>query len=275
MSGPVNVTEPKPVQGDLAELSPKPLLIPFAAQSGGLGPNDVDQGKLKNCCLPAVLAAMANTETGRARIRAMTVFDKGTSALSQVNGKPVLTPGVVRVSFGTNNTVVVISRLLYREKMAPSEKGPGEILYAKNTSGQGWVSFIEKAYAIFLSNRKKAPEISYAILIMIDPKTVMQDLMGLRLAPSVVVPSKSRAATRTLLKQANTFPTVATTPKAPSGINTPHGALANHAYAIRGLKEVVEKGVKKSLVLLSSDEDEFPFDDFLLDFDTIVTVRRQ
>jgi len=266
--------EPKAVRGDLATMPPGPLLAPFG---GELTASDVDQGKLKNCCLPAVLAAMANTATGRSRIRTMLLYTENASVRSTVSGAAsgtgVVTRGLVRVSFGSPAKVVPVSRLLYREQV---DKGVGDILYAKADSGQGWVSFIEKAYVLHHAARSKLTEASYANLILIDPKTVLQDLMPTRKPPRVVTVAKAgKAAIRQLLAEATTVPTIAMTPKAADGrFNTPHSLIANHAYAVRGLRTETVKGRASTWVRLASDEDECRFEHFLADVDTIVALAK-
>jgi len=274
MAPPVKtVVEPRALRGDLSELPAAPLLRPFASSQGVLYSNDVDQGKIKNCCLPAVLAAMANTSLGQERIRKMIAFNEQVQARSVVNGAVVVTPGIVRVTFGVGASVIAISRLLYREK---SPNPPGEILYAKSLSGQGWVSFIEKAYAVFASHRAKQGEVGYASLVLIDPKTVMLDLLAPRLAPLVIPVTKysAPAAVSRWLARSGQRPTIATTPKAAdNGFNTPHALMANHAYAVVGLDITGQKRARESIVKLSSDEAEIALGDFIADFDSIVTLR--
>jgi hypothetical protein len=267
------VTEPRLVRGDLADLTATPLLRPFASDEADLAPSDVEQGKIKNCCVAAVLGAMANTSVGRARIRSMIAFNAEEEVRSVVNGVVMVTRGLVQVSFGVDRSTIAISRLLYREQSAD---GPGEILYARSQSGQGWVSFIEKAYAVFISRRRKQPEVGYSSLVLVDPRTAMQDLLAPRQPPQVLPITTKSAATPTvvrgLLIKAGTSPTVATTPKA-AGFNTPHNLMANHAYAVRGLQMRKAKGAKQATatVLLSCDEDEIALRDFIMDFDSIVT----
>jgi len=268
----IEVTEPSAALGDWAELPTKPLLRPFGSGQGQ-DPNDVNQGKLKDCGLAAVLGAMANTPHGKKRIRRMIAFDEQEEVRSKVGDAVVATRGIVRVTLGSNGEIVEISRLLYRDK---AEKGPGDILYASTYSGQGWVSFIEKAYAVFRSKHRNPGAIGgmgYASLLMVDAKTVMNDLLAPAVAPFVCYIRKNPSLARRLLNQATVIPTVATTPKS-AEFNTPHGAMANHAYTVRGLRKAAAKGGKKLIVKLSCDEDERPLEEFLADFDMIIALTR-
>lgn len=255
------------------EMDPKQILLPpFKGAGNRLDATKVEQGALKNCCVPAVLSAMANTNVGNQRIHQMISIDAQKVIRSENRkGTMFTTSGPVTVSFA-QNARVVISRLLYLDVSASETT----IFYAYYGSGEeGWVSFIEKAYAIYVSSKKNKPP-GYANIAYMDPNTVMNDLM----APGkpAMVTSVKEGGSRLLwvLKQATDVPTVAATPSFPDGrfnVRPDSSIIANHAYAVRKMAKVLINKTPRMCVILSSPDDYIAYDDFLRDFDVVSSAR--
>ncbi len=270
----VKVKEPKHAHGPghavpgapPIDLPTKNLMEPFTKDP--LRAVDVEQGDIGDCVLPAVLAAMAHTTVGRQKIRKMIRMNKTVMVRSEGNGKVWVTRGLVTVTFPGRTGQVSISRLLYREG--------NRLTYSRSRKkNAGWVSFIEKAYAVKLGN-------DYARLRNIDHGTVFKDLIGkppeqirLRKAEGGPLLLKRTDYIRKMLNEATRFPTIATTPKGKGGFNTPHGAdiglMANHGLAVLGMHT---KG-KMNYVLLAIEGSvmAFPFADFLKDIDYVARVK--
>jgi hypothetical protein len=271
----VKLTEPNYVPGSTGpgfDLPAKPLLPPFKAKQ--LSPTEIEQGSLADCVLPAVLAAMAHTSTGRTQLRKMVKMQSGVVVQSTWSRGKITSKGLVTVAFPTAKVPVQISRLLYRQG--------NTVLYARSSQKTGWVSFIEKAYAV----RKGG----YSGLRHIAPLMVMKDLLGktpsfiqLRKNEGGPLLLKNLTLLKKMLTEATAYPTIATTPKG-SGFNTPNGAAyglaANHGSAVLGMGTITEKRPgkrpRKVTVVKLSDEGSvvpFPFALFLKDFDYVVSVR--
>lgn len=273
----VKVDEPKHAQGPgnrvpgvpSVSLSQKNLMVPFT--NAPLRAIDVNQGDIGDCVLPAVLAAMAHTNIGRRKIRAMITINNNVTVRSKLMGKVFISKGLVTVMFsGPNKGPAQISRLLYRE-------GNRLVYSTSRKKGAGWVSFIEKAYAVKLGK-------DYAKLRHINHLTVFRDLMGkspdeIKLRKTEGAPLLLRNTGRLvkMLKDATRYPTIATTPKSANkgSFNTPHGMnaglMANHGVAVLGMHK---KG-KVNYVLLAIEGSvvAFKYSDFLKDIDNVVRVK--
>ena len=248
------------------DLSAKNLMVPFT--SDPLRAVDVEQGDIGDCVLPAVLAAMAHTSIGREKIRKMVRINETVMVRSEWNGKVFVSKGLVTVTFPGRKGPVSISRLLYREG--------NRLVYSRSRKkNAGWVSFIEKAYAVKLGN-------DYAKLRNIDHGTVFQDLMGkppeqvqLRKTEGGPLLLKHTSHIRRMLNDATRIPTIATTPKGKGDFNTPHGAdiglMANHGLAVLGMHT---KGkVDYALLAIEGSVMAFPYADFLKDIDYVARVK--
>ena len=209
------------------DLPTEPLLPRFMADE--ITADEVEQGDLSDCTVPAVLAAMANTEIGRKQIHAIVQFDERAIVHSKWSRGDLVSPGLVTIALQSGSQE--ISRLLYREG--------ADLLFARSKNGAGWVSFIEKAFA--------AKKGGYQEIAHIGVAAVMRDLTGtepihtqLRSAEKgkLLLDSHGIAALRTLLARATLRPTVAATPdpKVKATFNTASGLLASHAYAVLGFK---------------------------------------
>lgn len=270
----VKIKEPKHAHGPghavpgapAIDLSKKNLMVPFT--NDPLRAVDVEQGDIGDCVLPAVLAAMAHTSVGRRKIRKMIRMNKTVMVRSEWNGKVCVSRGLVTVTFPGRKGPVSISRLLYREG--------NRLVYSRSRKkNAGWVSFIEKAYAVKLGN-------DYARLRNIDHGTVFQDLMGkppeqvrLRKTEGGPMLLKRTSHIRRMLNDATRFPTIATTPKGKGGFNTPHGAdiglMANHGLAVLGMH--AKGNVNYALLAIEGSVMAFPYADFLKDIDYVARVK--
>jgi hypothetical protein len=231
---------------------------------------DVEQGDIGDCVLPAVLAAMAHTSIGRQKIRAMIRINNKVQVRSKDLGKVRVSRGLVTVAFPGHKDPVPISRLLYREG--------NRLVYSRSRKkGAGWVSFIEKAYAVKLG-------FDYAKLRNIDHGTVFRDLMGappeemqLRKSEGEPLLLKKTSPLAKMMKEAARFPTIATTPKSKTkgGFNTPHGAniglMANHGLAVLGMH--AKGNVKYVLLAIEGSMMAFRYSDFLKDIDYVARAR--
>lgn len=258
----------------------KPLLLPFRSAERKITPSEIQQRGLGECPLIAVIAAMTNTQRGQEQLRRMIDFDEQMVVFSSIGEQILNTQGLVVVKFPTisRSSHIKISRLLYRYE------DTGDLVYASSTQQQGWVGFIEKAYAILVSTRNKWKNTSYQALRFepgsktnINVKQVFQDMLGV---PVLVIDIKRNPRIiMKFLSEVVNFPTVATTPLNDKKFNTPHGETyglaANHAYAIKGIKEKIINRRKDYIVELIGDEpDEVPFRLFMEDFDQLVTLKR-
>lgn len=257
--GIVKLDEPRHKRGHREiDLRP-PLLEPFF-EGKGLHPGEVEQRMMDDCCLPGVLAAMANTSMGKDQIRRMVSYYPSVEVRSKLFSEEFPpTKGLVEIRF-TNEQIIQISRYLYRET------DTNEVMYSRSNTGQGWVSFIEKAYAILLSNRKNQLA-GYDSLIRIDSMTVMRDLIGV---PKLIniKNTKDIGYLSKILSKAKDYPTVAATPIGNSHRfeTTPHGAIKNHCYAILGFL--------KGEVILSQPDLLIPFEHFYKEFEFVITLQR-
>jgi len=257
------VDEPKATPGHPSiELPDSPLLPAFVDDD--IKAVHVEQGDLSNCALPAILAAMANSESGRAQLRTLVQIDQGATVLSRWSRGMLKSVGLVTVTLSSG--VQTISRLLYRED--------GRVLYARSSRAEGWVSFIEKAYAAKCGGYDKIAHLG-VVLAMTDLNGGRRPIRSqLRTAEGgkLLLDPKAVEDLKRRLAQATRQPTVAVTPPG-AAFNTPSGLLiTDHAYAVLNLGAAGKHTTVKLLDCGTNVDQDLPFVTFLKEIGDVVTA---
>lgn len=178
---------------------------------------EVRQGSVRNCPLPALLAAMAYTK----QLGKITVTEKRTPAVSSYKGKSITVDRYFEVTFSGQAPIQVTDRFW--------GSGPCSMEYARSTEKALWVSLIEKAYVkLRVGNTyEKLSDVNASP----DANTVVEDLTGAPVANVVVVASQSDDQLRQQLQKARTTPMIAR-------LDNPQSNNA-HAYTVEGMDPAV------------------------------------
>lgn len=138
----VELIEPEPVFGQSAALQNVNLPL-FAGEQNAPVPEDMVQGNLNNCPVAAILAALAHVEpeTVAGMIARSTAEVRSRRRSDPPDSLPYRTDRLYTVQFLGGHPVQVSSFLYYTG---------GAIAYARSPEDRAaWMSYIEKAYAVF------------------------------------------------------------------------------------------------------------------------------
>jgi hypothetical protein len=228
----VELIEPEPVFGQSAALQNVNVPL-FAGEQNVPVPEDVVQGALNNCPVAAILAALAHVapETVSGMIARRSADVRSRRRSDPPDSFPYRTDRLYTVQFLGGHPVQVSSFLYYTG---------GVIAYAHSPENRAaWMSYIEKAYAVFRGGSSynrlntttqlgQAPSLNQ----------VMEDLAGpydfADLAENLMYRHNSDSAAltdadvRQMLAQADQRVTVAGSRDA--GI--PESVVSNHAYTV-------------------------------------------
>jgi hypothetical protein len=229
----VQLTEPEPVFGHPAQLQEVTLPL-FTGSPSVPRPGDVKQGALNNCPLAAILVAMAHATSavlsGMITEQAATVQSRRRS--DPAGQYPYQSSRLYRVQFRSGSLQTVSSMLYYAW---------GRVAYAHSDAGVGWMSFIEKAYAVFRGSNSynglntatqvgPPPSANRVIEDLAGPPDIA-DLVGNRMfvhgSADVALTNQNL---RQMLARADGRATIAASPA--QGIPTGIGILHNHTYAV-------------------------------------------
>lgn len=244
---PTLVPEPKPRPTDsVAGYFPAITDDPFLGATT-LTADQVNQGNIGNCPVPAVLAAMANTR--QAAVQAMISKVIGPVRYTPTFPSPPTFGHFFKVTF-PNTPPIVSSPLVYKVPRPSQSTDPAEIMYA-HSPGQrpSWVSMMEKAYVLKKDTNPDPLLKSYTVLDGggkgLNPIEVMNDIAGKDaewvVDPKEVDPSEVQAKhpwTAAHLQQvfgnANRVPTIAAS-RSDQNVIDPLPIFKHHDYAVLGM----------------------------------------
>jgi hypothetical protein len=171
---------PQAMQSQVQKLDRTPTKLDlFDSTTTQPSPDDVRQGFVGDCPVPATLIAMAGTPTGRTKITAM-IQSLTVKALAskESNGTMHTTDRKLQVTFASGTSVDITDYVYLNGYVtSPGVKSTGnlEMVFTRSdgnpTSGVMWPSFIEKAYVVLKGS-------DYDVLDGRDVKEVMNDLWG-------------------------------------------------------------------------------------------------
>jgi hypothetical protein len=208
--------------------------------NGAPKPEDVIQGELAVCPLAAVLVAVAHAKPDFLQQMLPKATPATVISTLAANAKfRLVTNAVMTVQF-RDAKPIEISTLLYYEALGDEDQAVYQIPYAHSDTGVSWVSFIEKAYAVWRGKN------SYATLNanrQLQANDVMKDVVGphifVDLTHDRLFTPKDKGNTEedlsnkrmeNLLKAAKQHPTIA----ASRDIVGNSKIVANHGYAVLG-----------------------------------------
>ena len=228
----VELIEPDPVFGQPTALQNVDLPL-FASQQALPSPEDVVQGALNNCPVAAVLAALAHVapESVPGMVSRSTADVRSRRRSDPPDSFPYRTNRLYTVQFRSGSPAQVSSFLYYTG---------GDVAYAHSPNhSASWISYIEKAYAVFRGggsyNRlntttqlEQPPSLNQVMEDMAGPVDFadLQDNLLYRHASDSA--ALTDAILRDMLSQAVHRVTVAASRS--SGI--PDGVVPSHAYTV-------------------------------------------
>lgn len=237
---PIELIEPDPVFRHAVTL--REFVGPLLGGQNVPAPEDVIQGLIGNCPIAAVLVAMAHATpsaiTGMITERTAVVRSRRRS--DPAGQFPWRTNRLYTVQF-RRGSPARISTLLYHDST-------GGLIYAHSPNGVGWVSYMEKAYAVFrgansynrlndTTSLAQPPSANQVMEDLAGPFDLV-DLAGDRVyphnAPDVALTTQHLRQVLTRAGQRPKRPTIASTPPGA----TPPGAtiFRNHSYAVLGFR---------------------------------------
>jgi hypothetical protein len=260
---------------------------------------DVRQQLILGCALPAAIAAKAHVCEKQVRLG---IKDQpGALGSNPVEVKSWFDGETERSRFSADRLVRVeffefsqrLSPLLYFD-------GLGHPRFAFSDDGAGWVSYIEKAYAMVRGNhvyenldaldalnpdRSRKPQdppsvqrimidlmgpIDFADMSTTGKEWLFQDIAD----PAVGGVDKplTRTLLKNMLKRADRYATVATTPSRNATADR-LGLVTFHTYAVISFKGDTVK-LFNALASIGAREPEIAFDDFWKAFDGVYQARR-
>jgi hypothetical protein len=245
------IPEPRPRPSDnitryFSTIADEPFL--------GTAPSEqqVLQGHIANCPLPAVLAAMARSRSNTVRAMVTKIpfnLHHGNSFLyiSVFSGAPNFNH-YYTVKFSASSPIIV-SPLVYEAPAPPQLTQGREIMYAHSPGAlPSWVSLVEKAYVLMKDPEPDVQRRRYTILDGggkgLDPIEVMNDVAG-QGAEWVMDPQDpdfqphpkhqwTRSHLRQVFAAANHVPTVAASRNDQTVIGLAP-IFAHHDYAVVGM----------------------------------------
>ncbi len=201
---------------------------------GGPKTTDVAQGGLANCPLPAILAAMANTASGRQRIQEKMITEHGDPAVTDLSDVvDEITDQTGTVSSKRYFTVKLGSDVEVTDVLYTDDASSGWGALYMHASGTGapvlWACIIEKAYAVQKGG--------YAKLDEMQINKVWKDIMGAEPDGFKITEKTELKRIREQVVAASNAPTVLAS-KDEKAIEeaSKKKVVSHHGYAVLGMK---------------------------------------
>jgi hypothetical protein len=239
--------EPTPRPGDSVKgYFPTIVNDPFLGVTT-LAADQVLQGNIGNCPVPAVLAALAHTRPNV--IKGMIAKLTGAVLYTPVFPAPPTFSFFFKVNF-LSTPPIVVSPLVYQLPVPVQSTDPAAIMYAHSPGERpSWVSLLEKAYVLKKDTNANPLLKSYSVLDGggkgLNPIEVMNDIAGTGaqwvVDPAEVDPSEvdknhpwTQAHLRQVFTGANQVPTIAAS-RSDQKVIDPLPVFAHHDYAVKGM----------------------------------------
>lgn len=237
------ISEPSPTEGGREQ---NIVRVEWSVYGqGDLEIDEVSQGQLLNCPLPATIAAMVNTN----RIRRDMTSEMNRCALSidkTAGSEPInwtwrMTDRYFNVSFRDGRSENVTDLFYVHKCRVARCTPPIDLFYAKSTRDRLWISIIEKAYAKHIGGTSEG----YRSLEHLNLGDVMKDFCGIEYAidiqKRIVLKNNLQAnasfddTLKQVLRNASKNPTTAATPDhLQENLINELKLLQDHAYAVLG-----------------------------------------